>query len=150
MVKLLFVMERAIGSNSRCRFQTMKEHLMKDRSVNKTILVVEDDPAIREVLVYAFQDTKCYHIMTANDGFEALKLLEGVRPILCLLDYNLPSMNGIQLYDRIHSIQGLENVRALLMSANLPEQDMEKRHLEGINKPFDLDVLLEDIERLLA
>lgn len=123
---------------------------MKETNMNKTILVVEDDPAIREVLAYAFQDAQHYHIMLANDGFEALKLLEGVIPTLCLLDYNLPSMNGIQLYDRIHNMRGLEHVHALLMSANLPEDEMEKRHIEGIHKPFDLDVLIEDIERMLV
>ena len=123
---------------------------MKEMGVNKTILVVEDDPAIREVLVYAFQDVEHYHNMIANDGIEALRLLEGVRPSLCLLDYNLPGMNGIQLYDRIHGTSGLESVHALLMSANLPEDEMEKRHLEGVHKPFDLDVLIEDIEQILT
>ena len=125
---------------------------MKETGVNKTILVVEDDPAIREVLICAFEDAQHYHyhVMLATDGFEALKLLEGVRPALCLLDYNLPGMNGIQLYDRIHDRQGLEQVRALLMSANLPEEEMEKRHIEGIHKPFDLDVLIEDVERILT
>lgn len=116
----------------------------------KTILVVEDDVAIGEVLLWAVQEVTPYHIMIATDGFQALKLLEGIRPALCLLDYNLPAMNGIQLYDRIHSTQGLEGVRALLMSANLPRGEMEKRHLQGINKPFDLDELIEDIERILA
>lgn len=124
---------------------------MNKTGVHKTILVVEDDPAISEVLIYAFQDAEHYHyhIMLATDSYEALKLLEGVRPALCLLDYNLPGMNGIQLYDTIHNRQGLEQVRALLMSANLPEEEMEKRHIEGIHKPFDLDVLLEDVERIL-
>lgn len=123
---------------------------MKETGVSKTILVVEDDPAISEVLVWTFQDAMRYHVMLAHDGFEALKLLEGVRPSLCLLDYNLPGMNGIQLYDTLHHMQGLERVRALLMSANLPQEEMKKRNLEGINKPFDLDVLLEDVERILA
>jgi len=116
----------------------------------KTILVVEDDPAIGEVLLWVVQDSTPYHVVLADDGMKALKLLEGVRPALCLLDYNLPSMNGIQLYDCIHSIRGLENVRALLMSANLPEHEMQERQLEGINKPFDLEELVRDIERLIA
>lgn len=117
---------------------------------SKTILVVEDDPAIREVLLWVFQDIPSYRVMLAQDSMEALKLLAGVKPTLCLLDYNLPYMNGIQLYDHIHNTRGLENVRALLMSANLPEDEMEKRHIEGIHKPFDLEELVRDIERVLA
>ena len=121
---------------------------MEENDTIKTILVVEDDAAIGEVLLGAFQDATPYQIVLASDGVEALKLIEAVKPTLCVLDYNLPHMNGIQLYDRIRTIPGLEEVRALIMSANLPHDELKKRHLQGISKPFDLEDFLQTIEKL--
>jgi len=59
-------------------------------------------------------------------------------------------MNGIELYDRLHTTQGLEHVRAIMISANLPQQEIRQRQIVGIRKPFGLDDLLNTIEKVLA
>jgi len=113
------------------------------------ILVVEDDQSIAEVIFEALQEMNSCEVMLASTPAEACTLVGVRKPHVCLLDYNLPHMNGIELYDYICSLEGLKNIPTLIMSANLPQRDIEKRNLAAIKKPFDLDDLLQTLERLL-
>lgn len=116
----------------------------------KTILLVEDDANIGEVLMQAITQETSYLVILVSDGYEALKVVEGIKPSLFLLDYQLPRMNGIELYDQLHAIEALAHVPAIMMSARLPHQDLKKRAILGMNKPIDLDDFLLTIEQLLA
>ena len=116
----------------------------------KTILLVEDDANIGEVLVQAITQETPYMALLVADGFEALKTVNGIKPNLFILDYQLPRMNGIELYDHLHAIKTLEHTPALMMSARLPHKELEKRQIQGMNKPLDLDEFLQTIEELLA
>ena len=116
----------------------------------KTILVVEDDENIGELIVEAFIQETPYQAMLATDGKQALKIVQNVKPNVLLLDNNLPDMKGIELYDRIQVEKELENVPVLLMSANVPVQEVKKRNLFCLNKPFELNDLLQTIENLLT
>ncbi|GCE10231.1 response regulator [Tengunoibacter tsumagoiensis] len=116
----------------------------------KTVLVVEDDANIGEVLVEAItQETDMLAILV-SDGFEALKVVKSIKPNLFILDYQLPRMNGIELYDQLHAHEELTNIPALMMSARLPQKELEKRHIFGMNKPIDLDDFLQTIEKLVG
>jgi CheY-like chemotaxis protein len=67
-----------------------------------------------------------------------------------MLDYQLPGINGLELFDRLHVMQGLEAVPALMFSANaLPQKALQERHITSLMKPFDLDDLLKMVEKLL-
>ena len=116
----------------------------------KTILVVEDDKNIGELIVEAFVQETPYQAMLATDGKQALKIVQNVKPNVLLLDNNLPDMKGIELFDRIQVEKELENVPVLLMSANVPVQEVKKRNLYCLNKPFELNDLLQTIENLLT
>ena len=116
----------------------------------KTILVVEDDENIGELIVEAFIQETPYQAMLATDGKQALKIVQNVKPNVLLLDNNLPDMKGIELYDQIQVERELENVPVLLMSANVPVQEVKKRNLFCLNKPFELNDLLQTIENLLT
>lgn len=116
----------------------------------KTILLVEDDANIGEVLVQAIAQETPYMAILVADGFEALSTVQGIKPNLFILDYQLPRMNGIELYDRLHAQEELAQIPAIMMSARLPQQELEKRHIIGMNKPIDLDDFLEAIDDLLV
>jgi CheY-like chemotaxis protein len=62
----------------------------------------------------------------------------------------LPETTGIEVYDHLCAKKQLRTVPAIVMSAALPRQELQERHLRGIDKPFDLDDLLETIEHVLA
>jgi len=116
----------------------------------KIILLVEDDINIGEVLIQAIDQETSYKAMLAADSLEALKLVEDIRPDLFILDYQLPHMNGIELYDKLHAIERLAHIPAIMMSARLPKQELEKRNIVAMNKPIDLDDFLQTIDQFLA
>lgn len=120
------------------------------RQNHKIILVVEDDRDIGEVLVEAITAESPYQAMLATDGLDALRMVQGIKPDLFILDYHLPGMNGIEAYDRLHAIETLADVPALMMSARLPRHELEKRKIVGMNKPIDLDEFLQTLDQLLT
>jgi DNA-binding response OmpR family regulator len=118
----------------------------------KTILLVEDDPHISSFLVEAIAQETPYRAIVASDGHAALKLVRHFTPCLFILDYGLPSMNGIELYDRLHLNRALAPFPTILITANrqLPQQQIQQRQLITFRKRFDLDPFLATIETLLT
>ena len=84
-----------------------------------------------------------------SKGQNAIELAKTIHPSLFILDYHLPMMNGLELYDRLHEIEGLENVPTILTTAGVMEHDIAGRHLVGISKPIDMNKLLDIIEEYL-
>lgn len=121
-----------------------------DICVVKSILIVEDNFALGNLLKEILQDETTCQVILVSSGEAALNTLQMVRPQLFLLDYCLPGMNGLELVDQIRSVAGHEQTPILLMSAALPQGNIAKQHLKCLQKPFDLDRLLELVEKLLA
>ena len=115
----------------------------------KTVLVVEDDIGIGNFLVQAISQETAHHALLVTDAFQALKTVASLKPSLFILDYQLPKMNGIELYDRLHTTNGLEEIPAIVISARLPKHEIEKRKILSMSKPLELDDFLNTIERLL-
>jgi CheY-like chemotaxis protein len=74
----------------------------ESQTTTNTILLVEDDPNIGSFLVEAIAQETPYRAIVASDSHAALKLVRHFTPCLFILDYGLPGMNGIELYDRLH------------------------------------------------
>ncbi len=124
----------------------------ESQAASKTILLVEDDLSIGSFLVEAITQETPYRAIVATDSHTALKLVRHFKPDLFILDYGLPGMNGLELYDRLHINKELAVLPAILITANrhLPQHLIQQRHLIAFLKPFDLDTLLATIETLLA
>jgi DNA-binding response OmpR family regulator len=116
---------------------------------SKTILLVEDDITIAELLVQMISQETHYQVYTVPDGPQALDLVKNIKPELLILDYWLPSIHGIELYDRLHDIKGLERVPTIMLSVQAPIREMNQRQIMYMRKPFDMFKLLEAIETLL-
>jgi DNA-binding response OmpR family regulator len=121
------------------------------QATTKTILLVEDDPYISSFLVEAIAQETPYRAIVASDGNAALKLVRHFTPCLFILDYGLPGMNGIELYDRLHINLEVAPIPAILITANrhIPQQQIQQRQLITFMKPFELDSFLATIETLL-
>ncbi len=115
----------------------------------KTILVVEDDRSIASFIVEAIKQETSYQAFFAFDGYQALKIIHNLKPDFLLLDYSLPSMNGLELYDHIHAMKELEHIPALLISADPPLEEAKKRNIMCLQKPIELADLLQAIESSL-
>lgn len=128
----------------------------KEEAADGIIVVVEDDEACGEMLHEVIETQTPYQaviIHTAEVALQHLEELGELRPALFLLDCHLLSMTGIELYDRLHAHQKLARVPALLLTGARPNepfmQALAVRHLEVLEKPFDLDALLDCIEQLI-
>ena len=120
----------------------MLSQSVEKRNKERTLLVVEDDTGIGALLLEVISQETSFQALLVTDGFQALSVIKDIKPDLLILDYQLPLMNGIELYDRLHSLVGLENVPAIMMSAHLPKSEIEKRSIMGLNKPFEINDLL--------
>jgi len=118
----------------------------------KTILIVEDDEDIGEFLTLAISQMTDKVVFVSTTSATALEVVRHIKPDLLLLDYRLDEMNGVELYDQIHTIEGFETVPAIVMSASLAhfQKEIEQRHLSGLKKPFGLDDLSQAIEQALS
>lgn len=119
------------------------------QSATKTILVVEDDSSISSFLVEAIEQETPYRALVASDDHAALELVRHFIPDLLLLDYRLPGMNGIELYDRLKEVAPIPAI-LITASRQLPQEQLHQRQLIAFKKPFELDALLATIETVLA
>ncbi len=116
-----------------------------------TVLIVEDDPALRDLLREALtEEYPDVRIHSASTGQQALALTAQARPHLLLLDYHLAtSMTGIEVYDRMHTC-GESLIPTIMLSADAPLEELDARHIRNLGKPFDLEMLLERVGRELS
>ncbi len=126
-----------------------EQPVQQENATSKFILVVEDDLDIGRLLVQVLTLETSYRATLFSDGFTALKAIANLKPNLCILDYQIPRMNGLELYDRIHAMEELKDVPVIMMSAQLPQREVEKRNIIGIHKPIDLNDFLNIVEKLL-
>lgn len=124
---------------------------INEESPNQTILVVEDDEDIGIFMAQLLASETPYEAVHVPDATSALEVADSVKPDLLILDYRLPDLNGLELSDRLHSIEGLETVPTMMISANTPPRnELRQRHITYLKKPFDLSRLLAAVEKLLA
>jgi CheY-like chemotaxis protein len=118
-----------------------------------SILVVDDDAGIREVLRFLFEDAG-YDVEEAGDGIAALTLLKREpRPRVMFLDRMMPRLDGVQTLSLIsNEPELLERTIVLFMTARSdpPEREIaeliQRSTSSTFSKPFDLDELLKAVE----
>ena len=125
--------------------------LQNGQRARKTILVVEDDASIGELLALVIsQESDCQPVV-ARTCMQALEVIEEVKPDLLIIDYYLAKENGLDLYDHILARNGFEATPAIFLTAGDEQLHLtfEQRHLVVLEKPFDLDTLLDSIKNQL-
>lgn len=115
----------------------------------KTILVVDGSVFIRNILEKMMHIETHYQLIFASTCTEALEIVSIIKPHIFLLDYQLPDMNGLELYDKLHARKTLKNIPAIIMSGELPSTEIEKRNLLGVEKPFHPNILFHMIEGVM-
>lgn len=117
---------------------------------HKTILIVEDDDDIGGILKDILAMEPDFRVFLTKNAQDAFKVMRTVMPHLVLLDYQLPDMNGLQFFDRMRRIGEFEKIPVVIISANLPYAELLKRHLVGLEKPFDIDEVIHVVRWALA
>ncbi len=117
-----------------------------------TILIVDDDPNVLE-LVRVNCVARGFDVLTAGDGFEALRVVEQRMPELIILDVMMPEMDGWEVCKQIRD-KYQDSIRIVMLTAKDTARDkiIGKNILkadEYLTKPFDIDELLATVTQLL-
>jgi len=120
--------------------------------MTQELLIVEDDPALRETLAQVLTD-EGYELLSARDGLEAVNFLKkGHRPDVILLDLSMPVVNGWEFRMFQKRDRDLADIPVILITAGGYTQE-EVAWLEPsamLHKPLDLPELLSVIRRYCA
>ncbi len=112
-----------------------------------TVLVVDDDPTVRQVL-HLMLDLEGCRVVLASDGTEALSVAETVRPDVVLLDVEMPSMDGMEVCRRLKD--GGEPPQVFMVSAMDTLEHEHQALLAGadgfLRKPFSPLKLLSIVD----
>lgn len=119
-------------------------------TATKKILVVEDDPAIRNLIQRFLSSKQIYQVESVGDGRSAIASFKAFDPDLVILDVNLPDISGSQL---CRDMQAATNVCVLMLTSSTDQVAKLKVLAEGaddyMTKPFDLEELAVRVEVVL-
>ena|SRR3989339_446202 len=117
----------------------------------KTILVVEDEPSISDLLKYIFE-REGYSVLVAADGEQAIKLARVKRPDIILLDIILPKLDGYSVNRQLQLEEKTANIPTIILTGNSEIQNMselDKNVLVYVEKPFDFVILREKVAEVI-
>lgn len=116
------------------------------------ILVVDDEPDIVNIIQCHLESCKC-EVITAANGAEGLEKAAKEKPDLILLDINMPTMNGLQMLERLKKNQDLKDIPVIMSTVICEPQDIALASSYGIadyiTKPFELAELAGKITKVL-
>ena len=119
--------------------------------MSKTILVVEDEQLILELINEICKDLDC-KILCATDGESALEIAKSKIPDMVLLDVLLPKMNGHQVCKSLKSDPVTSQVKVLMISGMSQSSDLQKAREAGADaflpKPFSYIQLVDHIKKI--
>ena len=118
----------------------------------KRILVVDDEKPIRDNIKYLLENTELYSVQTAQDGEAAISLLKQQTFDLLITDYNMPKMNGYELFKMCKTISSKLPV-IFVTGNNFKEEVLEKIKSQGdfgcVYKPFYAANLINTVNILI-
>lgn len=117
-----------------------------------TILVVEDDPTNRELLVELLE-AHDYRVCQAKDGYAAIEMAQAERPRLILMDLGLPGLDGIETTQRLKADPVLRSIPIVAVTAHSQLQEPLARSAgcDGfLTKPINRSMLLDLLTRLIS
>ena len=126
------------------------EKIKKAAPAGKTILIVDDEFGVLEVLEFILSDAG-FTVVSALNGQEAVALLKENSPDLAIVDFMMPILDGSEVIKAIRSDQRVRDMPIILASA-LPEKTIRERcdgYTTFLRKPYKTEQLMEEISKLL-
>jgi DNA-binding response OmpR family regulator len=120
--------------------------------VSKKILIADDEPNIVAAIEFLLQQSG-YEVHIAQDGKQALELVEACVPDLVLLDVMMPLNSGYEVCKRIRERTDWRHIKIIMLSAKGRDAEVNKGLLMGadlyVTKPFSTRELMAKIKELL-
>ena len=115
----------------------------------RTILMIEDDAMIQDLIHDVLLD-EGYRVLRASDGEDGLRVAASDGPGLILLDFRLPRMSGANVLARLKHDPATSHIPVIAVTGQPTSLVDRSLPVDGwIAKPFDLDVLLAQVERFV-
>jgi DNA-binding response OmpR family regulator len=115
-----------------------------------TIVVCEDNPDIREMIVFILEG-EGYKILPTHQGQGVLDFLKGEEAHLILLDLRIPDMDGYEVLSAVRSTYGEQAPPVVILSAKTAPEDRALAFSLGasdfVEKPFTVDGLLDAVKK---
>jgi DNA-binding response OmpR family regulator len=129
-----------------------EEQSLPAREQEKTILIVDDDRDIGELLRSVIIDQTHHRVIWIAESDLALEAAPHLKPALILLDYMMPTLDGLELFDYMQSLEHMRGVPVILISArtSLPFEELKRRGIRFLSKPFEMEDLLHLVNELVA
>ena len=124
--------------------------------MGQTLLIVDDEAHIRMLLEQTLEELEDEDVnfLTAENGEEALEIIQKENPQLVFLDVMMPKMNGMEVCRRVKKELGLDKVFIVLLTAKGQELDRQKGQEVGadlyMTKPFDPETILKKAREVLG
>lgn len=118
----------------------------------RTVLIVEDDEPIADMLESAFNDELGYDASHVGSGEKALSEIARATPDLVLLDIQLPGMSGLELYDLLKADDRFKDLPVVFQTAGgraNADALRERGIATYVRKPFDLEELIRFVKILV-
>lgn len=118
---------------------------------SRTVLIVDDDPDIREVIAETLAD-EGFTVLTSGDGQTALDMVIANPPGLIVLDLMMPQMSGWQVISALQATPRGASIPVVLVSASrdLDHTARQSNVAAFLAKPFDLDSLVRVVEQHIS
>lgn len=123
--------------------------------MDQKILIVDDEAHIRMLIEQTLEDLEDegVELLLAENGEQALELIQKEEPNLVFLDVMMPKMNGMEVCQKVKKELNLSHVYIILLTAKGQEVDRQKGLEMGadryMTKPFDPDEMLAIAEEVL-
>ena len=118
------------------------------------ILIVDDDPLIRRLILTTLQDVAGFDLREAGDGVAAIETAAEVRPDIVFLDYDMPRLNGVETCRRLRSDPVTADATIIMLTAMADEPAQQRAADAGadlfLTKPFSPLRLLRLVDELGA
>ncbi len=124
--------------------------------MEKKILIVDDEAHIRMLIEQTLEELEDdgVEFFTAENGEQALELIQSEKPNMVFLDVMMPKMNGMEVCRRVKQELGLQEVFIIILTAKGQELDKQKGQEVGadvyMTKPFDPEALLIKAREVLG
>lgn len=115
----------------------------------KTILIVDDEYLIAEILGYALED-EGFQVRKASNGIKALAALKDAPVQLIITDYMMPLLNGEELARALRKDPAWRMLPIILMSGAQANQGYPDLFAAVFDKPFDMDRMIATVRDLLG
>jgi two-component system chemotaxis response regulator CheY len=119
----------------------------------RQILIVEDSPTMRQLLVFALRRLKNVEIVEAQDGMDGLRKVSSDHYDLALIDINMPVMDGLKLISLIRGDHNLKDIPICVITTEGAKEDRERALSLGANeyltKPIQANRVLAVARSLL-